>query len=145
MRVKTEIIPQTRESRGGSFFRRAPPITEYFVHVYVELTQEERAVLDQYNLWDYGLYKTVFRYSDDYLNAQPSLAADNNTPITHTVRDFVIGQHTNDHYRWRFITPSEAAAFQLKVEKEMMPLLKQIISDNMMVGDIKDTRRVLDL
>jgi hypothetical protein len=145
MRVTTRIDPQTRPSVAGFFFSKKPPVTEYFVEIKVELSQEERAILDQYDLWDYGLHKTTFRYSADYLEKTPSLAADNNTPITHTVRHFVVGFEPHGAYRWKFNTPAEAAAFQLKAETEIMPLLKQLIQDNNLVGELPSTTRTFNL
>jgi hypothetical protein len=145
MRVSTEITPETRSSVAGGFFRPRASITEYFVSVKVELTQEERAVLDKFALWDYGLHKTTHRWPDDYLEKHPQFNQDNNTPITHTIRDFVVGFKPHGFYRWKFNTPAEAATFQLKVEKEILPLLKQVIQDNTLVGELPTTKRTFEL
>ena len=145
MLVSTDIISETRSSVAGGFFRPRPPITEYFVCVKVELTQEERAVLDKFALWDYGLHKTTFRWSDDYLEKHPKFNEDNNSPITHTIRDYVVGFEPHGFFRWKFFTPAEAAAFQLKVENEILPLLKKVIEENTFISELPTNKRTFEL
>jgi hypothetical protein len=145
MRVSTDITPETRSSVAGGWFSSRPPVTEYFVNVKIELTQEERAVLDQCALWDHGLHKTTFRWSDDYLEKHPKFNEDNNSPVTHTIRDYVVGFKPHGFFRWKFFTPAEAAAFQLKVENEILPLLKKVIQENTQISELPTSKRTFEL
>jgi hypothetical protein len=116
------------EARTGFFsaFKTPTMIDEFRVSVIVELSEEERAILTQYNLWDYTVLEVPFQIPPDILAKNPILASQVGKTNEFSIRNIVQG-YDGQAFGRNFRNPVDAAKFRLQLENETLPKLKSYL------------------
>jgi hypothetical protein len=120
--ITTEII--SREEAGRRWYQHARYVKEYEVQLKVELSEEERAILNAYDLWDVVVVTRPLRFPADVLRATPGLAEDEGFQSPYGIFCFVTGNYTE-----RFPTSVDAANFEAELREIILPKIKQYIHD----------------
>jgi hypothetical protein len=127
MRIKIEHRKEavTAKPRGLlDRFKTLPTTTYWYVDTTIELSQEERAILNTYNLWDRVLFNEKLApppYNPKASEAEQLIA--NVSDVDFTIADVFAKQPFE---RW-FYSPNEAENFAHRMETEILPHLKRYI------------------
>jgi hypothetical protein len=130
MRVTLGTKPITREEYVKSKFQGRGVITEYHVRLYVEISEEQRAILSKYNLWDVTVLGVENYIAPDFSNAHPDIADERPRISSYCMRDLL----APGGFSQVFPTPVDAKNFEIKLRNETLPLIKQYIEDSGKVG-----------
>jgi hypothetical protein len=101
----------------------------YFVDTVIELSEEERAILATYKLWNAPLdtyYPPVSEHERRRHAGDPEFLALLASPVTLTVTDFI----KDPIFTNSFPTPAQAQAYAGKLRSEILPKLKKLIESN---------------
>ena len=117
-----------QEVQKGFFsgFKTPKTINEFYVSVKIELSEEERAIIAQYNLWDYVLFENPFYIPPDQLAKNPILASQAGIMLPTSIKDFIEVRDGRSFGR-TFGNPVDAANFQRRLETEILPKLKNYL------------------
>jgi hypothetical protein len=125
MRVTIEIEEAFRPREIKSFLDRfKPALTDekwWVVKTTIVLSEEERAILSQRNLWKVILFK---RETHDYADIPF---------VSYSIQDVLSRQP----FPQVFDTPVDAKNFQHRLETEILPLLKSFIQSSAEVSSSK--------
>ncbi len=128
--MKVRITNERRErdemQRGmAKVFKKPAKITFYEVTLHLDLSEEERAILTEYDLWDTVVYTDTLTFMPDQLRAKPGLAgAEGDVP--YEIQDFA----SDEGFHKAFSTPLEATNFANKLRDEILPNLKKYIDQS---------------
>jgi hypothetical protein len=130
MRVSITHRQETLTAKPRGLFDRFKTLkstTYYNVDTTIDLSEEERAILDKYDLWDKVLFNLKLPEQPD--NPSASEAERLVASITHS--DFTIEEVLDEKpfTRW-FYSPIEAENFAHRMETEILPNLKKYITQS---------------
>lgn len=99
--------------------------TFYAVECAIQLTEEERAIITKYNLWNYPLdsEKTHLSYEEQRAMGPLASQALNGFEMVWKLSDAI----KNDTWFRSFSSPIQAEAFEIRLRTEILPRLKQAI------------------
>jgi hypothetical protein len=128
--MKVRITNERRErdemQRGfAKVFKTPAKITFYEVTLHLDLSEEERAILTEYDLWDIVVYTGTLTFMPDELRANPGLAGAEGD-VEYRIEDFA----SDDGFHRSFPTPLEATNFANKLRLEILPNLKKYIDQS---------------
>jgi hypothetical protein len=125
MRVSIEVkeisYEEARRASVFNFLSKSKTIRAWRIATRVDLTEEERAVLIERNLWDKKLYDMNF--SPDHFTNRDRLAMGNIKSAPITIAD-VFETETHDRYAY---DPVEAKQVAQEMRTVVLPRLKAII------------------
>lgn len=103
-------------------FKKPEYETLFRVHANVAFSDEERSIIDKFNLGDTVVWKTAFYSRPDELKKWPLLASQQGEEVRITVKEVLehgIGE--------TFLTPVDAQNFAHSLQTEILPRLKGFI------------------
>ncbi|MGA8613650.1 MAG: hypothetical protein WB760_18650 [Xanthobacteraceae bacterium] len=112
VRIENQRGERNEEQRGlAKVFKTPGKIVYYQVSLYLDLSEEERAVLTQYKLWDVPIYSGSLHLGSDQLAAHPELSQVQG-PIKFSVRD--LAREGGFHQDFRHTVGSYQSRQQIK-------------------------------
>ena len=131
MQVRIEHSENSyQQAKTGLFgrFKSSPTYTDYVVDLFLTFSEEERATLAEFKLWDTPVYQTNFKVRDYYLEGKSQEERDMfaNEVITYTIGGLVEKQPFGQY----FFTPAEAIAYEAQLKNDVLPRIKSIIMSN---------------
>ncbi len=130
VRIENERLERNEMQRGlAKVFKTPAKITFYQVTLHLDLSEEERAILTEYDLWDEIIYTGTLTFSPDQLRANPGLELAQGD-VEYAISDFA---HEDGFHR-AFSTPLEATNFASKLRNEILPNLKKYIDKTREAG-----------
>jgi hypothetical protein len=134
--VSTEAKTQIERLQDAGLFRRAKTreVTLYIVSVSVDFSEEERALLTMYKLWDAPVWNDQIGPSEYY----NSLLRDRGLPpdyeittLTTTIKDLAAVPTSKTPYhgtRRAFNTSVEALNFETELKSKLLPGIKTLMA-----------------
>lgn len=109
-------------------FKSSPTYTDYVVDLFLTFSEEERATLAEYALWDTPIFQTKLRIRDHYLETMSPEARDSveNDPVIFNIGGLVEKQP----FTQSFFTPAEAIAYEAQLKNDVLPRIKSVITTN---------------
>jgi hypothetical protein len=145
VKIRIDQSQQTVEATKKFFGRGKPATTHYFVHLKVELTNEEKAIIHQYNLGEvvideYTDTSVINPLIDEY-NATPPFDEKKRAslkykidlfsdPIKLTLSQFVAQEGFNRN----FSSLREATDYAQQLKTKILPQIKQTIEHYSVTG-----------
>jgi hypothetical protein len=127
MKIQIDNKRYERDSFQKGFFRKPQKIVEYQVRCSIEFSEEERAILTTYGLWDTVVYTDYMTFDADMKAANPGLEyAEGDVPWS--IKAFAEGLGK------QFTNPSEANAFVEQLKSQILPGVKKCIDDAKRTG-----------
>lgn len=131
MRITIKTKPEKRELIRTGFiskrFGKVEHTTEYQVLCVVKLSQEEKAIVTENELWDTAVYNHSYYVAPDAFRADPEVGAfmrNGEIPVT---IEALCREEGQGHY---FPTAVDAKRFEQKLRNEYLPKLKRYIQDS---------------
>ncbi len=123
VRITNERGERNEMQRGlAKVFKTPAKITFYQVTLNLDLSEEERAILTEYDLWDVVVYTDTLTFMPDELRANPGLES-----VQGDVQCRIKNLASDKGYHKAFSTPLEATNFVNKLRQEILPNLKKYI------------------
>jgi hypothetical protein len=132
MKVRIENVRGERDEEQRGFakvFKTPNKITYYQVSLYLDLSEEERAIITQYQLWDVPIFAGTLHIGDDQLIAHPELSAAP-TSLSFSIQDLA----SEDGFHQLFDTPLEATNLVVRLKQDVLPRLKEYIAQSQEFG-----------
>ena len=105
----------------------------YQVVLHINFSEEERAILTEYDLWKAVVLYDDVTYDADHIKAHPILATLTD-PLPFTIADFANEKGFHKH----FSTPVEASQWVQKLKSEILPKIKNYITASQQTGTGSD-------
>ena len=123
VRITNERDERDEMQRGlAKVFKKPAKITYYQVTLHLDLSEEERAILTEYDLWNTVVYTDTVTFMPDQLRANPGLElAQGDVPCK------IKNLASDKGFHKAFSTPLEATNFVNKLRNEILPNLKKYI------------------
>ena len=133
MKVKIENTKGERDAaqRGlTKMFKTPEKITYYQVSLYLDLTEEERAILTEYDLWDAPIYNGTFEVASDEMKANPELSSIEGNTLRYCIRDLA----DDNGFHQTFSTPLPATNLVRELKETVLPRIKLYIANTRQYG-----------
>jgi hypothetical protein len=126
MRIRLENkINHRPEEKGflAGLFSKKTFINDYIVSLFIQMSEEEKAILTHHMLWDTVLFSAPFRVSEDDLRKYPELGSQIGEACNYRIKDFC--SDTGCHQT--FSTPVDAKNFETHLRNDLLPKLKSYV------------------
>ncbi|MGA7787250.1 MAG: hypothetical protein WCA56_03685 [Xanthobacteraceae bacterium] len=127
MKATVQLNPTTvkqQVSKGGLFrAAKTVDVTQYDVAVFVEFTEEERAILTEYNLWETPAWMVPAGFSQAAETLR-EIGEDMPTEYPCTIAALA---HSRGAHR-QFSSSAEAIDFQNEVKTKFLPGVKELLA-----------------
>jgi hypothetical protein len=126
--IENNKSERKQELRGlGKLFKTPETIIFYSVHVVVDFSEEERAILTEHSLWSAIVHTDYLKFAADEIAAAPSLSlAEGDVPWP--IQSFAKGLYKS------FPTAAEGNAFAEKLKSDIIPRIKKCIEEAKATG-----------
>jgi hypothetical protein len=135
--ITTEEVAQELPRPKGFLrnLQRAKTRQAWEVRVSIKLSEEERAIIDTYNLWERPIYTHTLppehaeMWSDEvrYVHTLP-------LEIKVTIQDLINGTFSRDYFYMPWYTPWDAKKYADELRANILPTLKDYLTVNRTVG-----------
>jgi hypothetical protein len=129
--IRTKATYRDKASSTLSRLVRAPEkIKEYQVSLGIDLSEEERAIITEHQLWDVEVLTRPFFVSEDELKLRPMLGEMQGKSIKFRIQDLA----SEKGFHQVFLTPLEAMNFRAELKNDVLPKLKKYVDASLEFG-----------
>ncbi len=134
MKLRFDVKETVRDIPGsGGWFRSPQKRPVWTATLRIELTEEERAIATQRNLWDRDLFSYP-RPAESFDGSSAASAMVSNMPFIvdlHSLANGIVGRGNQTFFPGMdFYTPQDAKHFEQYIVDTAMPKIKALINDS---------------